>query len=76
MSEKGRILDEIPLEISENRVQKVCFGGEGPPDLLLVALREPASSVGDLFGTLEEGDCFKRGQGRGEGEVRESPGQG
>ena len=72
MSEKGWNLDEIPLEISENRVEKVCFCGEGPPDTNLVAFREPASSVGDLFGPFEEG-----GRSTASGEMGgQAPGQG
>ena len=75
MSEKGWNLDEIPLEISENRVKKVCFCGEGPPDTNLVALRAPAGSSGDLFGPFEEGGrstaCGVRGgQTPGQGSKR------
>ena len=65
MSAKGRNFDEIPLEISENRVQKVCFCGEGPPDLNFIDFREPGSSVGELFGPEEEGDGPAASQVRG-----------
>ena len=55
MSEKGRNLDEIPLEIRENHVQKVCFCGERPLDLNLIDFGGAGSSVGELFGPSKEG---------------------
>ena len=65
VSEKGRNLDEIPLEIRENRIQKVCFCGERPLDLNLVDFGRPGSSVGELFGPEEEGDGPHASQVRG-----------
>ena len=56
VSEKGRNLDGIPLEISEKHVKKVCFCGERPLDLNLVDSGRPGSSVGELFGPSQEGD--------------------
>ena len=50
------MLDGIPLEIWGNHVQKVCFCGEGPPDLNIINIGGPGSSVGELFGPCKEGE--------------------
>ena len=68
VSEKGCFfLNEIPFEIRENQVQKVSFCDERPLDFNFIDFGRPGSSVGDLFGTVEEGGCFKRVQEMGEG---------
>ena len=56
MSAKGRNLDEIPLEIRENLVKKMCFCGERPLDLNLIDFGGAGSSVGELFGPYNEGE--------------------
>jgi len=72
---KGRILDEIPLEIRENHVQKVCFCGERPLDLNFIDFGGPGSSVGELFGPSEEGDGSKARRVGGWGRVGGPPGR-
>ena len=71
VSEKGRNLDEIPLEIRENHVQKVCFCGERPLDLNLIDLGGAGSSVGKLFGPSEEGKESKLSREMGGGTPRQ-----
>ena len=71
MSEKGRNLDEIPLEIRENHVQKVCFCGERPLDLNLDDFGGPGSSVGELFGPAKDADGSNATQGMGGGPPRQ-----
>ena len=71
MSGKGQMLDEIPLGIRQNHVQKVSFCGERLQDFNFVDFGEPGSSVGELFGPSKEGDRSRRSPGMGEG----SPGQ-
>ena len=71
VSEKGRILDEIPLEIRETHVQKVSFCGERPLDLNFIDFGGPGSSVGELFGPSREGKQSKLSRGKGGGTPRQ-----
>ena len=71
MSDKGKMLDEIPLDIQQNRVQKVSFCGERPLDLNFVDVGVPGSSVGS-FSALQK-RASKSGRVRKW--VREAPGQ-
>ena len=71
MSVKGRNLDEIPLEIRENHVQKVCFCGERPLDLNSIDFGGAGSSAGELFGPSTEGKESKLSQGKSGGTPRQ-----
>ena len=71
MSEKGQNLDEIPLEIRENLVKKVCFCGERPLDLNSIDFGRPGSSAGEFFGPPREGGQPKAGGEKSGGTPRQ-----